>query len=274
MANGNELTLRRVVVALDAAADFAPAIELAGLVAAAWGAGLCGLFAEDERLHRLAALPFAQQLDPATALRSPMNPTDLRSELAALAQRMRQALKQVADRHGLACSFESITTPVGPDRAVIDQDELLVVGVAGRPMAHQIRLESAWEGIVGDLRRRLLLVGRQTQPRAPVVVLYGPGGNARSVLQAGIRIAASTAARLVIAVTRETAEADRDAAEAAARRAGVVANVVLLPALSPVALAGAIGAPIDLLVIAGDSIAAREDMAGLLRSTSGAVLIV
>jgi hypothetical protein len=186
---------------------------------------------------------------------------------------MRQSLKQVADRHGLAWSFETITTSIGRN-VVVEQDELLVVGVVGRPIAHQLRLESAWEGIVGDLRRRLLLVGRQTQPRAPVVVLYDASSNARSALQAGIRIASSTAAPMVIAATREVAEGDRAAAEAAVRRAGVVASVVSLPAPSPSALASAVGAPIDLLIMAGDGMTAREEVGDLLRSTSGAVLIV
>ena len=59
MASESSPRLRRVVVALDATGDFAPAIGFGGIAAAAWGTDLHALFAQDRRLRRAAGLPVA-----------------------------------------------------------------------------------------------------------------------------------------------------------------------------------------------------------------------
>lgn len=274
MATGNELILRRVVVALDAAADFAPAIELAAAVAAGWRAGLRGLFAEDERLQRLAELPFAQQLDPATALRTPVSAAGLRAEIAAVAERMRQELKSVADRHGLPWSFEMMPESIGRDPLVLESDELLVVGVSTRPVMSQMRLDSPWQATAGRLRRRLLLVGHRATPATTIAVLYDASAAGRRALEAAIRIAGASGCSLSIVAPEPVPAAQRLEAEAEARNAGVAARVVVLRALSPSALKSALPSQADLLIVGGDGIAAAEVIESLLQPPSGAVLIV
>jgi len=274
MASRSELTLRQVVVALDAAADFAPAIELAAIVAAGWRAALRGLFAEDERLQRLAGLPFAQQLDPVTALRSPISAEGMRAEIAALAGRMRRELESAAGRHGLSWSFEIMSTAIGRDALVLERDELLAIGVSTRPIVSQMRLGSPWQHVVDQTRQPLLLVGGRSTANGALAVLHGATEAGRRALEGAIRIAGACKRPLVIMMPEQVPESRRAAAEAEARAAGVPARLVVLRSVSPAALQSAVSAPIDLLVVGGDGVTASQAIESLLLPSSGAVLIL
>ncbi len=271
MASENELTLRRVVVALDVAADFAPAIELAATVAAGWRASLRGLFAEDERLQRLAALPFAQQLDPATAQRTPISAEGMRAEIDALMRRMRQELESVAERHGLPWSFDAAPGSIDRDEFVIESDELLAVGLSSRPIVSQMRLGSPWQRAVGRLQRRVLLVRGRSDANAPLAVLYDATEPGRRALAAAIRIAGACRRPLIIAVPEHVPEAQRIEAEALAQGTGVKTRRVVARSTTPGALARALPVPVDLLIVGGDGLSATE---AFEQTISGAVLIV
>ncbi|MCK6454438.1 MAG: hypothetical protein L6R19_26855 [Alphaproteobacteria bacterium] len=271
MASENELTLRRVVVALDVAADFAPAIELAATVAAGWRAGLRGLFAEDERLHRLAALPFAQQLEPATALRSPISAEGMRAEIDALMRRMRQELESVAERHGLQWSFDAAPGSIDRDELVIESDELLAIGLSTRPIMSQMRLGSPWQRTVGRLRRRVLLVRGRSDANAALAVLYDATPPSRRALDAAIRIAGACRRPLILVTPEQVPDAQRVEAEAAAQAAGVRTRSVVARSASLAALPSALPVRVDLLIVGGDGVSAIDASE---RMSSGAVLIV
>ncbi len=123
--------VRRVVAALDAAATPARVLEAAVGLASALHAELVGLFVEDERLRRLAELPFAQEFSLATGRAQPLDAGEVERALRRQAERMRRMLGDVAQPRGLAWTLEIVrgeSLQSALDFAAAD--DLLVMGRA------------------------------------------------------------------------------------------------------------------------------------------------
>jgi nucleotide-binding universal stress UspA family protein len=126
-----EQKVRRVVAALDIAAAPAEVLEAALGLATALHAELVGLFVEDERLLRVAELPFAQELSLTTARAQRLAVVDVERALRRQAERMRRMIGDLAQPLGLAWTLEvargdSLQTAL----AYAGADDLLVIGRA------------------------------------------------------------------------------------------------------------------------------------------------
>jgi predicted phosphoribosyltransferase len=86
----------RIVVALDTGSLVVPVIETAAGLAAGLNATLDALFVEDERLVRLAALPFAHELSFPSARIRRMESADLERALRAQIDQVRKLLAATA----------------------------------------------------------------------------------------------------------------------------------------------------------------------------------
>jgi nucleotide-binding universal stress UspA family protein len=126
-----DLKIRRVVAALDGAATPAQVLEAAAGLANALHAELVGLFVEDQRLLRVAELPFAQELSLATARMQPLVVGDVERALRRQAERMRRMIGDLARPLGLTWTLEvvrgdALQTAV----SFAGADDLLVIGRA------------------------------------------------------------------------------------------------------------------------------------------------
>ncbi|MCC6468982.1 MAG: hypothetical protein IT563_11740 [Alphaproteobacteria bacterium] len=275
MTGGNDLTFRRVVVALDAATDCAAAIEMAASVAAGWGASLRAMFVEDEELVRLAALPFAQQIDPVTALRSRLDAAALQSGFAAQAQQMRRDLQAIADRHALPWSFQVTRAAIGAGALCLAEDDLVVVAVTTRPIASRVHLESPWRRVLGQVRHSLLLVPERPSAAGPVAVFYEETQAGRRALDASRRIARAGKRALLVVVREDTPPALQAEIEASIRAEGSHVTLRTLSAVSKQDLHEFIAASHATLLVVGRDGSADMAITDLLPlSPTGAMLVL
>jgi nucleotide-binding universal stress UspA family protein len=99
------MTLRRIVVGLDAGPRGRAALEAAAQLAARMQAELVGLFVEDIDLLHLAGLPFAREVGyPSAALRR-LDVAAMERALRATALEVQRTLAAVAGRAPLSWSF-------------------------------------------------------------------------------------------------------------------------------------------------------------------------
>lgn len=106
MTSRRATTARRVLVAVDASPFGLAGLEMAVHLAGVWDAELLGLFVEDDRLMRLAGLPFAREIAFSTATSRPLGPSGMECMLRAKAERVRQTLAGSAGRAGVTWSLQ------------------------------------------------------------------------------------------------------------------------------------------------------------------------
>ncbi len=275
MTTRSELSPRRVVVALDAATDFATTIEMAASVAIAWGASLRALFVEDESLWRLASLPFAQQVNAMTAHRGMVSETELSAQLKLLVRQARTDLARIADAHGLSWTLESFRAVIGANALSLSDDEWLVVSTKSRPSANALRLGSPWRRILGQVSQPFLLVPERPATTGPVAVLYDATTSGPNALDASLRIARAGKRPLIVLTTEDLTPSQNEAAQSLARAVDDHAVFLQIPARSHRELEKVVASShVTLLVIGRNGIAGNEASASESISLSSALLVL
>ncbi len=271
----DELNLRRVVVALDAAADLPATIEMAASLASSLGVELRALFVEDESLRRVASMPFAQQVDAMTAARTAFNEADLDAQLKALARQARRELERIAGSHDLSWSLEIARAVIGADALSLAADELLVLAATSRPAARTLRLSSPWRRMLDQLAHPFLLVPERPATTGPMAVIYDATLAARRALDASLRIARTSKRPLIVVAPENLAGKHCSEAEARARAASPGATLRRLPTLSRqavVELVASVG--ITLLVVGRDDPAGHQATGGEPVAPFSALLVL
>lgn len=145
--------IRRVVATLDLAATPGQVLEAAASLANALHAELVGLFIEDQRLLRVAELPFAQELGLATARAQSLAVGDIERALRRQAERMRRVVGELAQPLGLAWKLEVLRgDAVQTALAYAGAEDLLVMGRARYVAAEFRRSRAGSPGIVPRMR--------------------------------------------------------------------------------------------------------------------------
>lgn len=180
---------RRVVVALDSAAAGGPLLELAAELAAASACELHGLFVEDQDLLRLAALPFAREVQLARAMSRALAPDQILQDLRAQAGLARAAVGRQAARHRIEWSFQVIQGR--------SEEAVLLAAVAGDiiamargfgPFAEIGRLSGRARALAARAPGPLLLAGA-SPARGPVMLPYDASPAADALLPVALRLA-------------------------------------------------------------------------------------
>ena len=106
--HSDEITIRRILVAVDSAAEGLAALETATRLAAWLSAELAGLFVEDANLLRLASLPFAREVGFHSAAVRRLQPIDVERALRLKAARLERAVAQAAEEMNAEWSFRVV----------------------------------------------------------------------------------------------------------------------------------------------------------------------
>ena len=229
--------LRRILVALDASAHSLAALEAAADLASAMQAEMEGLFVEDVNLIRLASLPCTREIQHTASLAS-LDLQQMERALKAQAAEARQALEAAARRARVQWSFRVTRGHVAHEvLAAAAAADLVTLGKQGRSRNPQARLGSTALRALASAPVALLLV--EHRRLAP----HGTG--------LGKAFGAVTAARRRVLVVCDGSEGASRAVNAAAR------------------LAEADGVPLTVLLLAGDSDAARNLELAVARSLEG-----
>lgn len=182
----DELTIQRILIALDASHHSLAALRAAAELASSLQADLHGLFVEDDTLLRVAELSVARELQFPFATRGRLSPGRMSRQLRAQAQQAEQALSSLCKRHQIEWSFRVVRGDVSTlvlEEAV--EADLLCLGRASRPVMHRSSVGSTAKAAAVGAPCCVLLVSRETEIHPPIVVLYdGEPDNKRALLLA------------------------------------------------------------------------------------------
>lgn len=261
---------RRIVVALDASPGSRAACEAAVELARSLEADLLGLFVEEERLLRLADLPFARQVGTTSGSVRPIGPDEIGSQLRALARRARESLARAAAPASVGWTFRVARGSIADQLAAAASGaDLVTLGRAGWSMAGRRHVGSTVRALVeAGSQRVLVLPGKP--PAGPVRALLDVAAAAREVLGSAVELALAWARPLEVVVPGlDPALASRLAGEARSLPGARSLDVRVRPADGPVA--GRCG----LFVLAAASpLLAGDSIAPLLAGTDAPVLVV
>lgn len=280
----DELTIRRILVALDASQPSLAALAAAVELATRLQAELQGLFVEDVNLLRLAGLPFAREIHLPSATIRPIDGPTLERELHAWAARVRQILAAAASQARVDWSFRVVRGHVATELLAAAQEaDLLSLGVTSGQLTRRRHLGSTARLVAAESPRTVLLLQQGEKLGQSVVVVYDGSATARRALALAAHIASGAkknATTLTVLVLGDSppATAKRLKEEVAARcqQRGLRLNYRLLAGTGIVALAQALhGEQGGLLVLGGDNSLARpEVIQDLLYAVEWPVLLV
>jgi nucleotide-binding universal stress UspA family protein len=191
-ADENHLSIRRIMVALDASPRNVEMIEIAAKLAARIGSELIGLFVEDINLLRMADLPFASEIGLFSNGTRRLDSGRLELEFRAQANWMRRTLANIAEHENLAWDFRvargSIVAEILTAGAEAD---LLILGKVGRSLIQRGRIGSTVRMLLHQRAGLTMILHEMrgfTSAPAPVVAIYDGSLESRKALDAAGRL--------------------------------------------------------------------------------------
>lgn len=276
------LTIRRILVALDASTHSLAALQAAAELAASLHAELSGLYVEDENLVHLAGLPFASEVRSPSATSRPVSSNEMETAMRLQAAQARRALETAATRAGARWSFQVIRGQVTASilAAALEAD-LLAIGRIGRPVSARTHLGSSARAIMTRAARSVLLLEHGRHIHHPILVTFDGSQAARQALTAAAQLSQTSNDKLNILLLGEAEERTKlqQAAIALLEQLGLTARYQRyhwLKEISITALVEQIEAADNcVLVLGGDNpLLEAENIQALLDSTDCPVLLV
>lgn len=273
----SEKKIKRILVALDASPHSLAALEMGTELAAKLGAELTGIFVEDINIHRLANLPFANEVGFLTASIRKLDTPLVSREFRTLARQAYQAMELLAKRRNLSWSFRRVqgVIPMELINAATDAD-LILLGKSGWSKRKQ--MGSTARVVVIDAPRQAFFLRPGIQIGLPMLVLYDGSPIARKTL--GVALLIHTGNHpvniLVLAKQESVAEKLQSDVIRQAEMAGNPVELQLTPDLDLSILANmTTSSSCGILILPAESEYIDEDnLIELLDNTDCGVLII
>jgi nucleotide-binding universal stress UspA family protein len=204
----DELTIRRILVAVDASHHSLAALEAAAELAATMKAELEGLFVEDVNLLRAAEAPAALEVQYPFIEAAKLDLARMERQLRAQAAQARRALRVASERRQIKWSFRIVRGEVTPSvlEAALGAD-LLSLGKVSRPLIRRRRLGSTALAAAVQGPCCVLLMHRDAVISPPVVVTYDDSQIARRALAMAARLAQNDGLFLTVLVVADAPDA-------------------------------------------------------------------
>lgn len=203
----DELTIRHILVALDASRYSLAALRAATELAASLEAELEGLFVEDVNLLRAAGSPAAREVRYPFVAGARLDRKRMERELRAQAEQARRALEAACERRQVRWSFRVVRGEVAPEvlAAALEAD-LLSLGKASRPLTRRERMGSTARAVTSQALGSVLLLQRDTGIEPPVMVTYDGSAASRQALQMAAHLGREKEGYLVVIVVADTSD--------------------------------------------------------------------
>ncbi len=203
----DELTIRHILVALDASRYSLAALRAATELAASLEAELEGIFVEDVNLLRAAGSPVAREVQYPFVAGARLDRKRMERELRAQAEQARRALEMACERRQVRWSFRVVRGEVAPEvlAAALEAD-LLSLGKASRPFTRRGRMGSTARAVTSQALGSVLLLQRDAGIEPPVMVTYNGSAASRRALQMAAHLGRKKEGYLVVVVVAATAD--------------------------------------------------------------------
>ena len=183
-----EVSIRRILVALDASSHSLAALETAARLASRLKAELIGLFVEDVDLLRVAEFPFTRQVGLFSSTCRRLDLPELERQLRAQANQIRQALMAIAEPAHVSWRFRVARGSVASEvLAAGAKADLTIVGKKGRSLGK--RVGSTARMVIFEGQGLTLVLQQREQLTAPVMVVYDSSAAAVNALEAALNLA-------------------------------------------------------------------------------------
>jgi nucleotide-binding universal stress UspA family protein len=188
--SASTLTLRRILVALDASPYSLAALDTAVRLAANANAELLGLFVEDSALLGAAEIPLARELSYFSASSEPLSRESVELKFRAQSKQIQAALARAAERARVASSFRCVRGHVSIEISSAAGDvDLLVIGRTGWSVGRHSRIGSTALEIASGSVPVLLLPERGIPEKVHLVVYFDGSKPAERALRAARELA-------------------------------------------------------------------------------------
>ena len=185
---GREVSIRRILVALDASSNSLAALETAARLASRLKAELIGLFVEDIDLLRVAEFPFTRQVGLLSSTFQRLDLPELERQLRAQANQIRRALTAIAERAHVPWQFRVARGSVASEvLAAGAKADLTIVGKRGWSLGKHVG--STARMVIFEGQGLTLVLQQREQLTAPVMVVYDASAAAENALEAALNLA-------------------------------------------------------------------------------------
>jgi nucleotide-binding universal stress UspA family protein len=171
-APDDKLSIRRILVALDASANSREALTVAAGLARTLHSEITGLFIEDINLVRLSELPFAREVIFAESSLRNIEREGLQRRLRTRAAVLRRELTELANEYKIASNFRVLQGSVSREilSAALEVD-MLAVGRLGHSIIRRAKLGSTAREVVARATSTVLLVKSGVES-GPIIALF------------------------------------------------------------------------------------------------------
>jgi nucleotide-binding universal stress UspA family protein len=184
-----DLTIRRILVALDASPHSFAALDAAIELAARFEAELEGLYVEDINLLRLAELPFVQEVGIYSARRRQLNLRELERQLRAQTVRIRRSFQGATAQAEITCRFRvSRGAVVSEVVTAASGSDVVILGRSGWTLTPSRRLGSTVRQILNEAPGMALILQQGSRLSPPVLVVFDGSTLGRKALSIAVTL--------------------------------------------------------------------------------------
>lgn len=199
-----EITIRRILVALDTSPHSLAALEAAVRLAAGLHAEVIGLFVEDDVLLKSADLPLTRESSPLSRAPRNVDSRQLEREFRVQARRLERRLQESAEQVHVRWSFRTVRGTVAAEvLGAAAESDLITLGKTGRSPLSSKRLGSTVRAILAEARRPALILRKGLELAHPVVVLYDGSSSAQAALGLAAQLAQIDEQELIVLIPSE-----------------------------------------------------------------------
>jgi nucleotide-binding universal stress UspA family protein len=185
-----EVTIRRILVAVDASPHSLAALEAAINLATRFEAEISGMFVEDVNLLRLAELPFIHEVGLFSARRRRLEPEEIERQIQGQTVRVRRLFTGAAERANVRRSFRAARGIVAAELLSAAEDaDVLVMGKAGWSLVRRGQMGSTTRAVLAQGGGLALILQEGTCLGSPVMVVYDGSPVGRKAVASAARLA-------------------------------------------------------------------------------------
>jgi nucleotide-binding universal stress UspA family protein len=197
--NRAPITIRRILVALDASPHSLAALDAAIELAARFKAELLGLYVEDRNVLRLAELPFTRELDFLSARTRHMRMREIERQLRVQMQRVRDIFSGITRRAHVRATFHVARGAVISEVVSAASDaDVLILGKIGRSLTSARRLGSTTRTVLAEGPALTLILQDGVRLEMPVCVAYDGSPLARKALRVAVTLLSQKREPLIV----------------------------------------------------------------------------